>query len=195
MAWIILAVLLACAFAILVLYERSVSPEARERLSGDPDTYRKCGRLRSWSVVPMGLTVVCYVLYLFYPLPVPLPEHFPWPWWLSIVLGVAVLAASGWVCLKGARAAGKETMAPRKQGTLYGGIYEKIRHPQWYEVFSWFALALLLHSPFLFLFSFLYLPVWVLMVQAEERDLVLRYGQPYIKYWRRTVAFLPRRKG
>lgn len=56
------------------------------------------------------------------------------------------------------------------------------------------VLALLLHSPFLFLFSFIYLPIWVLMVQAEERNLLICYGELYVRYWRSTGAFFPRRR-
>jgi protein-S-isoprenylcysteine O-methyltransferase Ste14 len=33
------------------------------------------------------------------------------------------------------------------------------------------------------------------MVMAEERDLVIRFGQAYVDYRRRTGAFLPRRQG
>ena len=192
-AWLNFAVMLASALAILWLYEHSVSPEARERLTGDPDSYARCGRLRRLSAVPMGLTCACFVLYRFFPLPTPLPENFPWPWWVSALPAVVIMAPAGWVMLAGARAAGAETMTPSKEHTLYGGIYLKVRHPQFYEVVFWWALALLLHSPFLFLFSFFYLPIWVLMVQAEERDLLLRYGEPYVRYWRNTGAFFPRR--
>jgi len=33
------------------------------------------------------------------------------------------------------------------------------------------------------------------MVMAEERDLVIRFGQAYEDYRQRTGAFLPRRTG
>lgn len=191
-AWINFALLLGSVFAILVLYVRSASPAAQEKLSGSPDAYARCARLRWWSCVPMAVTSTCFVVYLFYPLPVPLPEHFPWSWWVSAGLALLVIVPSGLVMWAGYRAAGEETMTPKKEHALYGGIYERIRHPQAYEVLFWFAFALVLHSPFLFLFSFVYLPVWYLMVEAEERDLVIRYGDAYIAYHRRTGAFLPR---
>jgi len=42
------------------------------------------------------------------------------------------------------------------------------------------------------LYSFLWLAVEYAMVMAEERDLVIRFGQEYEDYRRRTGAFWPR---
>ncbi|MBU1001084.1 MAG: hypothetical protein KKE73_01025 [Proteobacteria bacterium] len=192
-AWINFAVLLGCALAMLYLYEHSAAPAVRERLTGDPEAYVQCGRLRRLVMIPMSLSVVCFAVYRFFPLPVPLPEYFPWSWWVSLVLALLLMVPAGAVMLAGIRAAGKEAMSPQKGQGLFGGIYSRIRHPQFYEVFGWWALALVLHSPFLFLFSFFYLPIWLMMVQAEERDLVLRHGDVYVDYYRRTGAFVPRR--
>jgi len=193
-AWINIVLLLICAFAILLLYVQSASPEAREQLTGDPDSFRFCGVLRKVSIVPMAISSACYVAYCFAPLPVPLPVHFPWLWTTSILLGLLIISISSCIVMVGVLAAGKEALEPQKDGALYEGIYKRIRHPQFYEVFSWFGFALLLHSPFLFLFSFIYVPIWVLMVQAEERDLILRFGTPYVEYYRRTGALIPRIK-
>ena len=43
-------------------------------------------------------------------------------------------------------------------------------------------IAFLLHSPFLVLFSAIWIPVFVLMCRAEERDLLIRYGSAYEEY-------------
>jgi protein-S-isoprenylcysteine O-methyltransferase Ste14 len=59
----------------------------------------------------------------------------------------------------------------------------------------WFTVAFHLNSPFLVLYSFLWLLVEYIMVMAEERDLVIRFGQAYVDYRRRTGAFFPRRQG
>jgi len=97
--------------------------------------------------------------------------------------------------IRGAKDAGEETLVPEKEHTLYGGIYERIRHPQALGE-AWVALvvALLLNSPFLVLFSFVWFPMFYWISLVEERDLVMRYGQAYIDYRERTGMFIPKRK-
>jgi protein-S-isoprenylcysteine O-methyltransferase Ste14 len=83
----------------------------------------------------------------------------------------------------GMRAAGEETMRPKKEQTMYGGIYTKIRHPQAAgEVFAWLAIALLLNSPFLAIFSLIYFRIVLMVCLAEEQDLLWRYGDAYAEY-------------
>lgn len=93
------------------------------------------------------------------------------------------------------RDAGEETMSPKKEHKLYsGGIYEHMRHPQAVGEFPlWLTFALLAHSPFMTLLSFLYLPVWYYFCIEEEKDLVLRYGKSYEAY-RNRVGILPKLK-
>jgi protein-S-isoprenylcysteine O-methyltransferase Ste14 len=127
--------------------------------------------------------------------PIPLPLTFPWHWWVSALIAVLIALPFGYLMWRGIKDAGTETMTPKKEHTLYGGIYEKIRHPQAVgEVAIWWVMAFLLHSPFLALFSFAWLPVWAAFCWAEERDLVLRYGEAYEAYRRRTPAFIPKRQ-
>lgn len=96
---------------------------------------------------------------------------------------------------RGMKDAGEEAITPKAEHTMYGGIYEKIRHPQAAgEVFLWWVIAFLLHSPFLALFSFVYIPIFLIMCWAEEHDLLLRYGEAYAEYCRNTGAFIPRKR-
>jgi protein-S-isoprenylcysteine O-methyltransferase Ste14 len=84
-------------------------------------------------------------------------------------------------------------MVPKKEHTLYGGIYEKIRHPQAAsELMMWWVMAFFLHSPFLALFSFVWVPIFCAVCLAEERDLVLRYGEAYEAYRQSTGFFFPK---
>ena len=77
---------------------------------------------------------------------------------------------------------------------MYGGIYNKIRHPQSLgEVWVAHILALVLNSTFLFLFAFVWIPVFYWMTVVEERDLILRYGEPYIEYRERVGMYFPKR--
>ena len=57
------------------------------------------------------------------------------------------------------------------------------------EVFLWWVIAFLLHSPFLALLSFIYIPIFMMTCFAEEQDLLWRYGDNYVEYYQRTGAF------
>ncbi|MCU0485369.1 MAG: hypothetical protein MUC85_04600 [Anaerolineales bacterium] len=78
---------------------------------------------------------------------------------------------------------------------MYTGIYTSLHHRQAVgEAFLFPVMAILLHSPFLRLFSLVYFPIFILMCYAEEQDLLLRYGDAYADYCQRTGAFWPKRK-
>ena len=86
-------------------------------------------------------------------------------------------------------------MIVKKEHTLFGGIYQKIRHPQAAgELPCWWVLAFLLHSPFLALYSLVWMPIFTLMCLAEERDLLLQYGAAYQEVRERTGFLLPKRR-
>ena len=175
-AWINAAVLVLSPLLTLVFYVKSAGPAALERRIG-PDAYTRCATYRLIASAFMTIAGINYVLYFFFPLPLPLPERLPWPWWASALIAVAIAIPSGYVWYLGLRDAGRETMFPQKEHTLYGGIYQKIRHPQALgELPFWWVLAFSLHSPFLVLYSFVWIPVFLLMVLAEERDLLIRFG-------------------
>jgi protein-S-isoprenylcysteine O-methyltransferase Ste14 len=194
MAWINVAVLVAASLGFLYCYVRSVSPAGQAMVSG-PGAFERCFRYRLASGVFEFIIMADYVLYLFFPITcLPLPAHFPWPWWLSIAIGLAIGVPATVLMMRGARDAGEETLRPKQEHTMYGGIYTRLRHPQAVgEVFLFAVTGLLLHSPFLTLWSLVYFPIFVLLCYAEEQDLLLRYGEAYADYCRRTGAFWPRR--
>jgi len=193
LAWINFAILIFASLLFLYYYVLSVSPATREKMLG-PNAYVRCGQDRAIAIVFEMITVVNYVVYFFYPLSTPLPEKFPWVWWISIVIAVIIGVPSIWLMAVGMKDAGEEAIRPKKEHSMYSGIYTKIRHPQAAgEVFVWLAIAFLLHSPFLALFSFVYFPIFLLMCFAEEQDLLWRYGDAYAEYCKRTGAFFPKR--
>lgn len=190
-AWINMAVLIISALLFLYFYVKSVSPAALEKRIGEV-AYARCKRYRQIAIVFEFMTVVNYAVYYFYPLPIPLPKAFPWDYWISIVIAVAIGAPSSYLMYLGMRDAGEESLTPKKEHSLYGGIYKKIRHPQATgEVFLWWVAAFILNSPFLAIFSIIWLPIFYLMCLAEERDLVIRYGEAYLKYRRNTGFIIP----
>lgn len=193
-AWINVAVMLFASLLFLLFYVRSASPAGREKIIG-PRAFRLCFYDRLASGVCELIITTNFVLYYFFPLPVPLPVRFPWPWGISLVIAALIGIPAILLMLIGLRDAGEEALAPKKEHTMYGGIYTSLRHPQAVgEVFLFPVIAILLHSPFLTLFSLIYFPIFILLCYAEEQDLQLRYGDSYAEYCKRTGAFWPRKQ-
>ncbi len=193
-AWINFVVLLFASLLFLFFYVRSVSPAGREKIIG-PRAYRLCFYDR---LISGGLEFIItgnFVLYRFFPLPSPLSVRFPWPWWVSLVIAALIGVPAALLMVIGVRDAGEEAIRPKKEHTLYGGSYAYLRHPQAVgEVFLFPVMAILLHSPFLTLFSLIYFPIFVVMCYAEEQDLLLRYGDAYAEYCKHTGAFWPKKQ-
>lgn len=188
-------VMIVTSFLFSFFYVRSVSPAVREKTLGDV-AYARCARDRSISSFFMMIVTANYVLYYWFPLPLPIPRTFPWDWKVSATVAVLIAIPSAYLMYRGVKDAGEETMRPKKEHRMYGGIYEKIRHPQAVgELPLWWVIAFLVHSPFLVLLSLVYVPVWYYWCRAEERDLLLRYGVAYREYMGRVGFSFPKRTG
>ncbi len=189
-----LAVLVVSAMLFLTFYARSAGPAALEKRIGE-GAYPQCTRYRIIASAFEAVAVACYVVTFFHPLPVPLPRVFPWPWWVSALIALLIAIPSGTLMWRGLKDAGAESLFVKKEHTMYGGIYQKIRHPQALgELPFWWVFAFLLHSPFLALVSFVWAPIFVIICWAEERDLLIRCGEAYEAYRARTGALWPRRR-
>ena len=192
-AWINFFVMIGSALLFLYFYVKSVGPAALEKKVGKI-AYSKCTRYRMIASVFEIVACVNYVVYFFYPLPVPLPQNFAWNWWISTLIATLIAIPGGYLFGKGMKDAGEETMIVKKKHNLYGGIYKKIRHPQAAgEVTLWWVIAFFLNSPFLALFSFIWIPIFYLFCRAEEKDLVIRYGKEYLEYKWNTGFIIPKR--
>jgi protein-S-isoprenylcysteine O-methyltransferase Ste14 len=192
-AWINLTVMTGASLLFLYFYVRSASRATRAKMLG-ARAYGKCARDRIFASAFEIIAVACYVVYLFFPLPVLLPHAFPWPWWLSALIAAAIGIPSAVLMGIGIRDGGEETICPREEHTMYGGIYRKLRHPQAVgEVVLWWVFAFFLNSPFLAAYSFIYIPIFMMMCCAEEQDLLWRYGNSCAEYCRCVGAFWPKR--
>jgi len=192
--WLNVAALVVFAILILFFYGKSVSVAALEKRIGAV-AYQKCARYRIIASVLMTLTIVNYIVYFYYPLTIPFPRYFPWDWSISALTAILISIPSLYLWLRGVKDAGKETIRPVKRHRLYGGIYKKIRHPQAAgEIGFYWIISLLLNSPFLVLFTFIWIPVFYEMCKIEERNLVSRFGELYIRYLERTPFLVPRRR-
>ncbi len=193
-SWINFGVLIISSIIFLVYYIMSVRPASLEKVIG-LIAYQRCARYRIVASVFMTVTAANYVIYFFHPLCVPLSHTFPWAWWSSVLIAMVIGIPSGYLMWRGIKDAGIETLTPKKKHSLYGGIYEKIRHPQAVgEMPFWWVIAFLLNSPFLVLFSFVYVPIMILMCWAEEQDLLVRYGRAYKEYRKETGFIFPKKK-
>jgi len=193
-AWLNFAILLVATFLTAWFYILSVGPASLERRIG-PAAYARCTRYRAVAGALMTLAGMNYVIYAFHPIPLPLARVFPWPYWVSALIAVAIAVPAGIPWYRGMKDAGEETMLVKREHTMYGGIYQKIRHPQAAgEVWYWWVFAFLCNSPFLALYSLVWLPLFHLMSRAEERDLLLRYGEAYRQYLASTGMYFPRKE-
>lgn len=192
--WLNLGLMVYSSILFLYFYVMSVAPASLANIIGD-EAYALCARYRQAAMLFEFLAAAGYVVYFYHPLPVPLPRTFPWGWNVSKALGLLIGAPSMYIMMRGMRDAGDESLTPDKGRTMFGGIYEQIRHPQAVgEVFLRFTMGLLLNSPFLVLFSLIDVPMYLIMCRAEEQDLILRFGDAYVEYMKTTGAFIPRMK-
>lgn len=194
--WINFISLIVCTIWYAIQYVLSVRPAHLEQKIGEK-AYRRCAQYRKILLVPMGIATINYIAYLFYPVAIdPFPARFPWPYWINILIALTIALPTGYIGMRGVMAAGSEALVPEKKNTMYGGIYQKIRHPQAVgeaPMFLW--ASLLMNSPFLLFFSLLTMPIWYWWSLEEEKDLLLRYGAPYAEYMQKTGMFWPRKSG
>ena len=192
-SWVNFLILISCSFLFSYFYVRSVRPAVLEKKIGAV-AYKKCALYRNVSSLFMLIVSINYVLYYWFPLPLPIPQTFSWAWKISAAIAVVIAVPSLYLMYRGIKDAGEETMRPKKEHNMYGGIYNKIRHPQAVgELPLWWVIAFLVHSPFLALVSFAYVPVWYCWCRAEEQDLLMRYGESYKKYMDRVGFWFPKR--
>ncbi|MFX1530327.1 MAG: methyltransferase family protein [Promethearchaeota archaeon] len=192
--WINIIILVISTALMTIFYIKSVGPAALEQKFG-LNSYARCAYYRITASIFEVIVIINYLIYFFLPLPLPIPRFFIWDYWISIISSIVILIPSLYIMLRGLKDAGREALFPDKEHTLYDGIYEKIRHPQALgEAFLWWSVALILNSPFLFLYSMIWFPLFYWFCKAEEKDLIIRYGESYIDYKKRTGMFVPKRK-
>jgi protein-S-isoprenylcysteine O-methyltransferase Ste14 len=124
--------------------------------------------------------------------------HRSWPLWL---LGAALIAMEPLIVsrvesqlsgpiLVGWAERDPEQFPPRVVET---GIYGRLRHPRYVAAMSaLLGLAVFSGSLRLVELSLLSIPVYWLLTEAEERELLARIGEPFCEYRARVPRFLPR---
>ncbi|TKJ43343.1 hypothetical protein CEE36_04745 [candidate division TA06 bacterium B3_TA06] len=193
--WINFSVLVASTIIFTYFYLASVRTGELERKMGER-AYRISTVNRIVSALFLALAVANYVIYIFYPLRIPELTRFPWPYLVSALAGGILAIPSIYLLGRGMIDAGKGSLIVSKDQKPYGGIYNSIRHPQAAgELICWFVLAFFFNSPFLAIYSVVWIPIIIWISLAEEKDLIIRYGDSYREYMELTGFFLPKWRG
>ena len=177
-AWINLAVLIACTLLVLYFEVESAVPATLEKKIGAIAS-AKCTRARMMASLLMTIAGINYVVYFLYPLPIPLPRTFPWSWWVSAAIASVFAIPAAYLWWREMNEAGKETRLSNKERIFYGDIYEMNRHPRIAsELPFWWMIAFLLHSPFLVIFSLIWIPIFEIASWLEQQDLHSQDDEP-----------------
>jgi protein-S-isoprenylcysteine O-methyltransferase Ste14 len=185
-------VYIAASAASAILYVASVRP-AQMEYEKVPDPYAHCRRYRSGSLVFKVLAFLFFIATRYMPLASVYAAPFAWPRWFSFLLALLLGIPGLTLLITGLQDLGSESFTPAKATKLKTrGIYKTIRHPQSYQALLWPAVALGMNSQYLMALASPWLLLEIIMVMAEETDLLIRFGDAYIKYRAKTGMFLPK---
>ncbi|MFX0205646.1 MAG: methyltransferase family protein [Candidatus Hodarchaeota archaeon] len=170
----------------------SVMPVTREEKRGEK-AWKECYWFRIVMSVFAVIMVINTILWIWFPVPIFNWKIHPDPFF-GFIIGVIITIPCGVILVKAMQDGGEEHMKPSKETKLHGGIYQHIRHPGvWGEMPLYIVIALLINSFFLviwmIIFVILYVPFYIYF---EEKDLVKRFGAPYIEYREKTGALVPK---
>lgn len=109
-------------------------------------------------------------------------------WILVMVVSTALIWGGIWVISRGWQ------LIHHAQGTslVVGGIYKRVRHPQYLGLFiiiiglliQWPTLISLIMAPILFW-------TYIRLARREEQEMIAQFGEAYLTYSSRVPAFIP----
>jgi protein-S-isoprenylcysteine O-methyltransferase Ste14 len=151
-------------------------------------------------VVPMAIAIGVVVFHFRRQL---LGTNFGTNWMLAAI-ALALYVVMLWVDLKYWRQLkistliGIPELSPvnqQKGKLLKEGIYSVIRHPRYLSAgLGVLSTVLFVNYAGLYIFILLVVPMGIVMLMLEERELVDRFGEAYRKYQREVPRFIPRRR-
>jgi len=164
----------------------------REQNRGEK-AWKECKTLRSIAGFFEFVIMINMILWIWFPIP-ELNWIIDSNIWVGIIICIMMIVPCVIIMALGVISAGKETLEPSKETEMYGEIYKYIRHPQTLGEFPIFvALAFAFNSWFLVIFMAAWIIIYIpIMIHYEERDLTLRFREPYKEYQKRTGALFPK---
>ena len=101
----------------------------------------------------------------------------------ALSIGIIFLIANFYIKIIAQKQIGKLPGLKTKGKLITTGIYNIIRHPLYLSNgFLALGLAILFKSWYAFLFSIVYMLLFLLIIHFEEKDLLKKYGKEYEKY-------------
>ena len=179
---------------ILIIYLTilGIMPASREEKHG-PVAWEESAKYRSICEIFEVLMIINIILWIWFPI-----QELNWVIHKNFIVGIVIAVIIGIpsvvIMIKGVKEAGDETIKPSKETAMFAGIYHYIRHPQYLGWFSMLiAIAFGINSLFLVLWSlFTSIVILSIIIHYEEKDLVKRFGDAYIKYQQETGALIPK---
>ena len=193
MIWLLnLITLILSTLGLAYFYGYSVQPFCKSAKLHD-SAFKKCADYRLISGIFEFTIMLNYIVFFIYPIP-RIPDLFNEISY-AYLLG-SILFISGLILLFMAiKAAGKETMKPNEKTEMFKGIYLFIRHPQTLgTLIVWFGIAIASNRLFLLLYTIILSLIYIYITYVEESDLIMKYGEDYLKYREKTGRFFPKIK-
>ena len=146
--------------------------------------------LCSWPPMTAGLVIYRHELF-----------RSGWPPLPMAVIGVCLIIFEGWIFWRVHHDLGTSRLVGRTE--LAGGaelqscgIYARIRHPRYTgSLLAILGACLLDGTRVAWLVAAAWLLLMLLAIALEERELRMRFGDPYREYCRRVPRFIPRLAG
>jgi protein-S-isoprenylcysteine O-methyltransferase Ste14 len=112
--------------------------------------------------------------------------------------GVALVLVDVWILANVERQLGVHRLSGRAELANGGqiqtdGYYTRVRHPRYAAmILSTLGACLMAAGPLLWVLAAAWTGVVLLMIRAEERELLVRFGPAYAEYRRMVPALIPR---
>ncbi|NHK30065.1 MAG: isoprenylcysteine carboxylmethyltransferase family protein [Asgard group archaeon] len=194
--YINLSILIISILLFSILYTLSTLPKTLSEKMGEK-AWQRCKTYRFVAIIFEMISLVNLILWVWDPMKI---EVVNWKisskWWVGVIIGGIVAVIGTILMVKGMLDAGSETHTPTEETKLYGGIYNKIRHPQTLGEMPLFpAIAFIVNSWFLVILMLVYILIYTpIMIYFEEKDLVKRFGDEYQQYQKEVGILLPKLK-